>query len=243
VIASLEKVSSVSETLPPPGNAWVHLWLAPRDAATGSSTFIRAVLSRYTGRAPAALEFFRGPYGKPQLAGIAEPVAFNFSDSGDWQVLAVSGGVAVGVDLEFCDPARDVLKLARRCFGPTEIADMEALQAVARSDRFYDYWTLKEARVKARGGALGHDLQHTAFRLGRSDATGRQHIELLEPGSDSAWYGLLDPLPDYRLALCCCAAGDVCEGLRLLWWDGADTPPARLVALRAASVPVDGVRR
>jgi 4'-phosphopantetheinyl transferase len=229
--------------LPPPGDASLHLWLAPRGAATDSTTFTRAVLSRYTGRAPAALEFSRGPHGKPQLTGIAEPVAFNFSDSGDWQVLAVSGGVAVGVDLEFCDPARDVVKLARRYFGATEIADMETLQGAARSDRFYDYWTLKEASVKGRGGSLGHDLQHTAFRLGRSDAGGRQPIEPLEPGSDGSWYGLLDPLTDYRLAICCCATGDFCEGLRLLWWNGADTVPAQRVALRAASVPVGGLRR
>jgi 4'-phosphopantetheinyl transferase len=205
------------------------VWLAPGDAVADSDSFARAVLSRYTGRPPASLAFARGPHGKPQLLGGPRALSFNLSDSGAWIALAVSGATAVGVDLEFCDPARDVLKLARRCFSATEIADMEAREGARLIDRFYDYWTLKEARVKALGGSLGRELQAIGFALTGGKPGEPESIRALEPAAGNAWYGLLEPLPQYRLALCCPGGAEFSRGLRLLQWPGGnpgqDGPP------------------
>ncbi|MCP5146933.1 MAG: 4'-phosphopantetheinyl transferase superfamily protein [Pseudomonadales bacterium] len=231
------KKSSDSEGLPPPAADQVHLWLATRDAVTDSDGLTRAVLSRYTGCPPASLAFTRGPHGKPQLLGGARALSFNLSDSGPWLALAVSGAAAVGVDLEFCDPARDVLKLARRCFRAAEIADMEAREGARLLDRFYDYWTLKEAGVKAVGGSLGRELQTTGFALTGGKPGAPESIEALEPATENCWYGLLEPLPQYRLALCCLGGADFSRGLRLLQWPPGnprqDGPPP----LRAVSGP------
>ena len=180
------KKSSDSEALPPPAADQVHLWLATRDAVTDSDGLTRAVLSRYTGCPPASLAFARGPHGKPQLLGGARALSFNLSDSGPWLALAVSGAAAVGVDLEFCDPARDVLKLARRCFRAAEIADMEAREGARLLDRFYDYWTLKEAGVKAVGGSR--------YISGAGGANYLDHVEFDRQGL-SVEYMAYNPLP------------------------------------------------
>lgn len=229
------KASRDSEALTPPGGDQLHLWLATRDDVADSDGFTRTVLSRYTGRPPSSLEFTRGRYGKPLLVGVASTLAFNLSDSGDWLALAVSGAAAVGVDLEFCDPARDVLRLAQRCFSASEVADMEARNGARLIDRFYDYWTLKEARVKAAGGSLGRELQATAFALTHGKPGEPELIRALEPAAGRAWYALLDPLPQYRLALCCPGAADLSGGLQLWQWCG-DATQDRPWRLRAVSV-------
>lgn len=241
--ASSANPSSASEALLPPGHSELHLWLERRESLADSGVFIRDVLSRYTGLAPTALGFGRGPHGKPSIVDSCEWLAFNFSDSGDWLALAVSGGPEVGVDLERCDPQRDVLRLARRCYGPAEIADLEACDASQRSARFYDYWTLKEARVKALGGALGRELQATRFALeypapGGTGET-RGLITPLFTDTGPAWYGLLQPLPGYRLALCCRADGNFSPGLRQ--FTRGEGGAGRPVELLASSISHSGI--
>jgi phosphopantetheinyl transferase (holo-ACP synthase) len=235
VTAPSANKSRDSEALSPPAGDQLHLWLAASDAVADSDGFTRAVLSRYTGRPPASLAFARGPNGKPQLLDGPRSLSFNLSDSGTWLALAVSGGAAVGVDLEFCDPSRDVLKLARRYFRAPEIADMEAREGARLIDRFYDYWTLKEARVKAAGGSLGRELQVTGFALGGREVGEPGSIRALESAAVGAWYGLLEPLPQYRLALCCLGGADFSRGLRLLQWPGGGAPQDGPPPLRAVS--------
>ena len=141
----------------------MHLWPCHRDAVPDSDHFLRSVLSRYTAIAARRLEITRGKHGKPELLFPASPLAFNLSDSAEYLAMVISGGAAVGVDLEYCDPGRDVLKLARRFFSTAELADLEACPAARRAGRFYDYWTLKESHIKSFGGSLGRELEAACF--------------------------------------------------------------------------------
>ena len=236
--------SSASEALAVPAGGELHLWLCRRETATGGSgQFLREVLSRYAGVIPAQLRFSRGPQGKPALAAPAMPLDFNLSDSGDWLALVVSDGAGVGVDIEYCDPDRDVLKLARRCFSAAELADLQACSPAQRMGRFYDYWTLKEAHIKAAGGSLGRELESTAFALqypgvpAGSTAIGR--IAPLGPAPlRPAWYCLLQPFVDYRLALCCVAPEGSRPDLRVLELDrGAVAIDPQLVLRAVSSFP------
>jgi 4'-phosphopantetheinyl transferase len=201
---------------------------------------MRAVLSRYAGASPSQMRFSRGPHGRPSLAAPALPLDFNLTDSGDWLALAVSGGATVGIDLEYCDTRRDVLKLARRFFSASELADLRACGDVERVSRFYDYWTLKEARIKAAGGSLWRELETTAFALdfpvsaGGSAALGRIAPLAPTPGTP-AWYCLLQPFEDYRLALCSTAPRDPGAGLRGFEMRGGDAVIERPLRLRAVS--------
>ncbi len=153
--------------------------------AAGAEPLLRQCLSRYAPRPSAHWRFTKNPNGKPAVAATPRPLAFNLSHSDEWVAIAVTAGAAVGVDIEYCDPRRDVLRLARRYFRPGEVAALEQRDTATRRDLFYDLWTLKEARIKARGGALWRDLS------------------TLEPDpADACWR--LAPLPDYRLAIAVC---------------------------------------
>ena len=229
--------SSASDTVPAPGDGELHLWFCHRQLIADSEAFQRGVLARYAGLAPAELRFAKGPHGKPALSFPPLPVAYNVSHSGERMVLVVSGGAAVGVDIEYCDPRRDVEKLARRFFSGAESRQLHACAGPEQLCRFYDYWTLKEAAIKAAGGALGRELETTTFDLAEPAATGEECkpsgiAALSSPVKGSAWFAVLQPCADYRLAICCVAEQDFAGGIQQFAWPhGAlDTCQARLLA-------------
>lgn len=218
----------------------VHLWLGHRDAAADSDTFRRAVLSRYAPISASDWQFTAGDHGKPLLVGSPRPLSFNTSHSRDWLALAVAAGTPLGIDLEYCDPRRQVLKLARRCFSAPEVAGLRDCAPGECIQRFYDYWTLKEAGIKARGSSLAMELESTGFDLDfpLRGEPGRI-VPNSPPGATGDYFCLLDPLADYRLALCCRLQGISPPGLRLReLLPGGGARPLPLV-LRAVSVCTD----
>jgi 4'-phosphopantetheinyl transferase len=133
---------------------------------------------------------------------------FNLSHSGGRLACAITSGASVGIDLERCSGAsegRDVMRLARRFFRAEEIAALERCPPDLQRDRFYDYWTLKEAAVKCRGERLVSGLDTRGFTFDAEPGGPSQaHISATLTGSaDGANYCLLEPYPGYRLAVCC----------------------------------------
>lgn len=232
--------SSGCSTLAPPGPGELHLWLGPRAGVDNSEVFLRSVLANYTETAREQLRIARGAQGKPALSWPALPLDFNLSGSGDWLAMAVSDGAAVGVDIQYCDPGREVMTLARRFFRDEEVAQLQACAPSQRSDRFYDYWTLKEAHIKAAGGSLGLQLESTGFLLrypqaATSDRSTGSIAPLVSDATTAAWYGLLQPFANYRLALCCHSQRDFSAGIRLCDLPGSGYSVEHPFELRAVS--------
>jgi 4'-phosphopantetheinyl transferase len=237
VTASTEQASDYSL-----GPSDLHIWLCLRERFADSSDFIRAVLSRYEPSPPQDWQFSVGEFGKPAIVGAVSALDFNLSGSRDWLACAVTAGSAVGVDIEYCDPRRDVSRLAQRFFLPQECADIQSCAPADRVARFYDYWTLKEARVKALGGALGHQLTSLGFTLGFPGAESPESElgEIVaEPRSDEslAHYLLFDLPADYRLATCWLRAVAGPVHLKLYEWRGSADVRAAAHTLKAQSSP------
>jgi 4'-phosphopantetheinyl transferase len=95
--------------------------------------------------------------GKPHSA---DGRALSLSHSAGWLALALADdlaadkSVALGVDLEWPRPRRDLNALRERCL---KVADAEWQQASieARSQLFYLAWVVREAIAKADGRGLG----------------------------------------------------------------------------------------
>ncbi|MEP5764464.1 MAG: 4'-phosphopantetheinyl transferase superfamily protein [Halieaceae bacterium] len=169
-----------------------------RDQAVVVRALLRTVLSSYAVESPRDWRFGRGRHGKPFLHSPSRSLSFNLSHSGDWIACTVAAGSAVGVDVQYCDEARNFLRLARRYFRAEELQALEALEQAGQAGRFYDLWTLKEAWTKARGDALPTALGAVGFDLAPAG-----HIAVsvaADPLPSVSW--LLDLAPDYRLALC-----------------------------------------
>lgn len=220
------------------GEGELHLWLCRRDAAVSSDAFKRGVLSRYASVAPADWQFAADEHGKPRVVGAAAGLQFNVSHSREWLVCALARHAPVGVDLEYCDTQREVMKLAQRFFCAAEVSALAACAASVLHDRFYDLWTLKEAAVKARGEALAPGLQHRCFAItypGETDC-GPGSIAASTPAApEPAHYCLLDALPDYRLAVCSLAPSVLPMTLRLYELHSGDAVREHRITQRASS--------
>lgn len=133
---------------------------------------LRMVLSSYLEEHPAGLGFGYGPWGKPALANhrggpASFNLSFNLSDSADRALIAVTGGAAVGVDLEHIatgsaqkSAAQEFATedISRQFFSASEVAAWQSLPAEQRVEGFYLCWTRKEAFIKAKGEGLSLPL-------------------------------------------------------------------------------------
>ena len=127
---------------------------------------VRTVLSSYTGDDPQALVFRHNAYGKPEIA-LSEgvPLRFNLSHTAGLVACAVTVGHEVGVDVEDLQRGRRNLDLIRKYFAAAEVAALERLPAEQQPLAFFEFWTLKEAYIKARGKGLSIPLGEFSFAL------------------------------------------------------------------------------
>ena len=164
---------------------------------------VRTVLSRYASVDPRDWSFDAGPWGKPRLAGpwLEQPLHFNLSHTRGLVVCAVAREVELGVDVEQIERKTSLVSLAHRYFAPLEVHDLFELPPAQQASGFFDYWTLKESYIKARGQGLSIPLAAFAF-----DLADRQRIRIAcepELGDDQEhwWFGQYDPSPAHRAAV------------------------------------------
>lgn len=127
--------------------------------------FIRCVLSHYAATLPNQWQFKRGEKGRPSIVNSPTPINFNLSHTKDLIVCAVTPVHDVGVDVEFCQRRNDILKIADRFFSPQEVTELFSLPEEQQKARFFDYWTLKEAYIKAWGLGLAIPLKDFSFAI------------------------------------------------------------------------------
>ncbi len=129
---------------------------------------LRDILSRYLGTESAFLAFENEAQGKPKLAWAGERAAdlrFNMSHSNGCAAYAVALNREVGIDLEYIRRAVDGAGLARRFFSQREYDTLAALSGESQAHRFFEYWTCREAFLKALGTGLRFPLNELQVSL------------------------------------------------------------------------------
>ena len=125
-------------------------------AAITSRAVLRLLLAHYTHIPANELRLVPGQNGKPHLDSSQNPhgITFNFSDSADMALVAVTRNREVGVDVEQIRDVERAVEIASRHFPP---ASAEALVHANESDRnklFLQNWARHEALLKARAGSI-----------------------------------------------------------------------------------------
>lgn len=161
---------------------------------------LRQILSHYLNTSAEQLEFCYGTYGKPSLAGSRANAGlqFNLAHSEEVALYAMTCDRQIGVDVEFIRPLTQAQKLAERCLSTQE---RNGLQTSNHPEKlFFDYWTCKEAYLKAIGSGLSKPMSQIEIALTAETA------QLLSVEGDQAegdrWsLQLLKPATDYVAAL------------------------------------------
>jgi 4'-phosphopantetheinyl transferase len=159
---------------------------------------VRAALSRHVPAIePAAWTFRADRYGRPHVVdnGTNAPIHFSLSHTEGCVACVISSSECVGVDVEATDLACSHLAIAEFTFSPAETAALRALPPCQQKERFFDYWTLKEAYIKARGMGLHLPLDRfsmlvdpgteigISFTRGFDDVATRWRFAIMSPSS------------------------------------------------------------
>ncbi|MGD0832564.1 MAG: 4'-phosphopantetheinyl transferase superfamily protein, partial [Terracidiphilus sp.] len=166
---------------------------------------VRTVLSRYLPVSPGDWVFANNAYGRPDVVNMEANKAgfsFNISHSHGLIVLAVAKRRALGVDVVNLRSREVSMDIASRYFAPAEVAVLRSTPNDQRNYRFLEYWSFKEAYVKARGMGFSLPLDKFSFYYPQDRAvTMKIDPEL---GDDASRWQLWQfcPAPEYLAAVC-----------------------------------------
>jgi 4'-phosphopantetheinyl transferase len=124
-----------------------------RERYVQAHALLRGLLGRYVQAQPETLILHRSDYGKPFLVDYAA-LSFNMSHSASKLLIAVTETVPLGVDIEEIKLRTHTAGLVAKCFAPEEQAYWQALPDAEQLAVFFDFWTRKEAFVKAVGQGI-----------------------------------------------------------------------------------------
>jgi 4'-phosphopantetheinyl transferase len=125
----------------------------------------RLMIGRIVGCEPQELRFGRGPFGKPFLLAPRDRPSIEFSlTHAEGLVACAVSNHPVGLDAEWSKRELD-LGMAPSVLSGLELADLDRTPEARRSQRFLEYWTLKEAFIKATGRGLSQPLGRFWFHL------------------------------------------------------------------------------
>lgn len=122
-------------------------------------------------------------HGKPILIQPEYPLHFSISYTRSCWVFVVSLSGAIGVDIEDIQADSGILKIARKFFSPSEWDYISHLSIEKKIPAFYQFWTLKEAYLKATGIGLAgiQDLPDLSAHIQKLQET-KQTTFILKDG-------------------------------------------------------------
>lgn len=166
---------------------------------------VRTTLSRYLDAPPGQWQFEIGQFGKPRVVGPHAGCAdyeINISHSAGITVLAVAARRALGIDVEKRTTRTASAGIADNCFAPVEVRALRALPEAEQTNAFFDWWTLKEAFIKAVGYGLQVPLEAFAFDLSEPGCIRVQFDAALNehPENWDCWQ--FDVSPVHTAAIC-----------------------------------------
>ena len=174
-----------------------------RDEYLVTRVLCRTMLAALTGIAPMDLTFERTAHGRPIIAApqALRHFRFNLTNTTGLVACAVSSSSEVGIDAEWRLRKSTTVSIADRFFSAFEVAALMREPTEAQHERFFDYWTLKEAYIKARGLGLHIPLDKFSFDLSDDKIVLHCERELNDEGA-RWWFSQLRPTAEHTLSLC-----------------------------------------
>lgn len=172
-----------------------------RDSDAITRALQRTVLSEYADISPSEWTFSQDAAGKPYIAAPTTNLSFNLSHTREWVVCAVARHPFIGIDIEHSERNSKIVLLAERFFSREECKALISLPAAQQKSRFFDYWTLKEAYIKARGEGISLGLNRFGFELSPTGSIGLHCDRELHDDPQQWQFGLSSSQGGHRMAI------------------------------------------
>ena len=164
---------------------------------------LRKILGIYLNEDPEQIHFEYAAFGKPELkSGSYLPkLSFNLSHSENIALFAIASEGNIGIDVEHIRYDMEIEPLASRFFSEMEIHALERVEGEKQNDVFFQFWTRKEAFLKAIGKGLSFPME----RCDVSIADNRNFAPVIIPTDTEEhtnWFVLdLEPGKGYAAAV------------------------------------------
>jgi 4'-phosphopantetheinyl transferase len=145
-----------------------------------SHALLRHALSKYSAViTPSQWQFSSNAHGKPELQQSVTPdtdapvIRFNLTHTDGLCACVVTLNKTCGIDAENIHRQNNLAAVARRMFADEELKMLH--QSADEKQQFFNFWTLREAYVKALGTGLAGSSKDYYFSLdttGSLDSTG-----------------------------------------------------------------------
>ena len=193
-----------------------------RDRFIAAHGVLRVLLSACADVAPEKLKFKYDDRGKPGLENVNDglKVCFNLSHSHKAALYGVCRDSRVGVDIEYIRPLSSMESIAGRYFSQTEFETIRSFPQDRQNEVFFQFWTAKEAYLKATGTGLSGLQQIEITPAGASPPEKTSHQD--ESGQSWAIYPV-SAIPGYAAAVA--IQGDA-SVMACRQWTGQITTPA-----------------
>jgi len=168
-----------------------------------SRGLMRTMLSRYTQIRPEDLRFSKNRHGRPEIDGtdVSSGLRFNLSHTDGLVACAVVWRHDIGVDVEDTQRRVEFSKIADRFFSPREMCELRTMTPERKRLLFFDFWTLKEAYLKARGSGLSLPLDSCSFHRPGDDRISVLFDARMKEEPSRWLFWTLSPTARHRAAL------------------------------------------
>ncbi len=161
----------------------------------------RTTLSRYADLPPTEWLFVNNKFGKPEIQNPPIPIRFNLSHTSRFVACAVTRTYDLGIDIEFLKRTNDISSIAGHYFSDLEKNALFRLQPEQQKSRFFDYWTLKEAYLKACGVGISAGLDTFSFILDDPNTITIRLADTVDDAAEDWQFRLMSPSEDHRMAV------------------------------------------
>ena len=126
---------------------------------------LRTALSAYVDVDPASWQFSGNQHGRPEISApdVAQPLRFNLTHTTGLVACVVTLEVDCGIDVERLSVRGNPMAIAEKIFAVDEQQALKRLDGEAFQDRFFVYWTLREAYCKALGVGIANATKDYCF--------------------------------------------------------------------------------
>ena len=170
---------------------------------------LRKALSAYIDVEPSAWQFSQNQHGRPEISGpdITPSLRFNLTHTNGLVGCVVALELDCGIDVEQLTRRGNSMAIAEKMFAASEQQALKKLDGQAFLDRFFSYWTLREAYCKALGVGIAWSKKNYCFE---EEGGERWRISFDASSNDESahWqFALNKPMAEHMLALAIRKAG------------------------------------